>query len=282
MRTIFLFILFLLPTSAFAWEPRIVEGESVVIVSPDTAQVFYDTLSGETRAYRFTREDAWVLDLSLLVPRTTNPKGKFDAVIVNESAGTVASVLEAGDTPWQKYYDLDTAEYFLRGPTLHQELPPGNYRIVVSSNENVGRYALLIGSKKEFLLGAIFGKVQLLPRIKKDFFDTPRIALIASPVQVGFAVMLLLCGVLVAFYARRFAPGVIFFRKHEPPQYKTKNIDIIGRSARFAIGLALLLFAMSTTWNPALFVVAGFSFYQAFASWCALFAFMGRSSCHSN
>jgi hypothetical protein len=91
MRRILFFVALLLPVWAFAFAPRLVSTEAVAVTHPEVAQIFYDTLVGEARAYRFTSDTEWNLKLSLLVPASVNPKGKFDAVVVNESSGSVAS-----------------------------------------------------------------------------------------------------------------------------------------------------------------------------------------------
>ena len=278
MRTIFVFLLLLLPTSTFAWEPRLVSEEAVVL-HPEVAQIFYDTLIGEPRAYRMTSDVVWTLSLSLLAPANKNPNGKFDAIVVNESNGTVASVLEAGSTLWEPYYDVVGVEHYARGPKLEQELPPGAYRIMVTSSGNIGRYALAIGEKDEFSFNETIAKITLLPRLKKDFFASSPSTLLGSPLFLGYGAILLVLGTLIGVYAKKNANNIRFSYMQKSGYRNAKNIDLIGRSVRLLIGLILFLFAIFTTWNPLLIAAAGFCFYEAAAGWCAVFSVLGRSSC---
>lgn len=279
MRIILILLFLLFPMTSSAFSPRLVTEESVVILNPDVAQVFYDTLVGEARAYRMTRDDTWTLDLNLLVPASLNPSGKFDAVVVNESSGTVASILEAGSTPWQAYYDPLGASHYFRGPQLHQELPAGAYRIVITSDGNIGRYALSIGEIEKFSVTEIVNTVLLLPELRKNYFEVSPSTLIASPVMAVYAILIMLIGALFGVYLRRYPPQMRFLRSNTRQQYKIKNIDVIGRSLRIFIALILFAFAIFTTWNPLLFALSGLSLYQALSGWCVFFAFLGRSSC---
>ncbi len=281
MRNTFLLALLFFPLCAGAYAPRLVGSDSVVIVHPEISQVFYDTLLGEARAYRMTSDVSWTLDLSILapLPANSNGNGKFDAVVVNESNGTVASILEAGNAPWQAYDEPVGGDGYLRGPHLRQELPAGAYRIMVTSGGNVGRYALEIGGKNKFSFREQISTIALLPHLKKDFFGVSTLRLLASPLMVGYACALLLFGALLAMYARRRLPRLSFHKEESTEVREKRNIGTLGRIVRASIGLLLVIGAVLTTWNPILFVAAGFCFFEASASWCAVFRILGKNSC---
>lgn len=57
-----------------------------------------------------------------------------------------------------------------------------------------------------------------------------------------------------------------------------KNIGTSGRLLRFAIALALLFFAyQNRSWI--LIAASLFVFYEALASWCIIYQFLGINSC---
>ena len=57
-----------------------------------------------------------------------------------------------------------------------------------------------------------------------------------------------------------------------------KNIGTTDRIIRASIGIALLALAW---WQHSWIALAAalFTFYEAFASWCVLYAIMGKNSC---
>ena len=57
-----------------------------------------------------------------------------------------------------------------------------------------------------------------------------------------------------------------------------KNIGIIDRIARFAIGVVLLILAIYQ--QSIIFGIAAiFCFYEALASWCIVYRILGRNTC---
>jgi hypothetical protein len=57
-----------------------------------------------------------------------------------------------------------------------------------------------------------------------------------------------------------------------------KNIDYQGRLLRLAIGIALLAFAYwQSSWIA--FILALFTFFEAFMSWCIVYQLLGKNSC---
>jgi Na+-transporting NADH:ubiquinone oxidoreductase subunit NqrB len=45
------------------------------------------------------------------------------------------------------------------------------------------------------------------------------------------------------------------------------------------IGIALLVWAITTSWNPLLIFFSGFLFFEALFSWCGLYAALGKNTC---
>ena len=58
-----------------------------------------------------------------------------------------------------------------------------------------------------------------------------------------------------------------------------KNIGTLDRLLRVAIGLGLLIWAITTSWSPVLLFFSGFAFFEAIFSWCGLYAALGKKTC---
>jgi hypothetical protein len=58
-----------------------------------------------------------------------------------------------------------------------------------------------------------------------------------------------------------------------------QNIGTSDRWVRFALGVGLLVWAITTTWSPLLLFFSGFCFFEAAFSWCGLYAAIGRTTC---
>jgi len=62
----------------------------------------------------------------------------------------------------------------------------------------------------------------------------------------------------------------------------SKNIGKKDRMIRIGFGVALLIFAITTTWSPWLLFFSGFSFFEALFSWCGFYAAIGKNTCPRN
>ncbi len=267
-----------MPLWAFAHMPILVNaGEPVLITDPERSYAFYDTLEGEARSYRIMADSSWKLYINLLVPRDMNASGRYDAVIVNESTGLIVANLEGRDVAWAPYYEEFGADNYLRGPELRKDMSAGNYTVIVMGPGNVGAYTLAIGERESFTFAEAVDVVALMPTLKRDFFGVSPVTFVLSPYGGIYALFMLGVGGLLAFIVRRFLARRLGRVAATTPS--TNNIGLHDRSLRAALGLALLLIAVLSTWHPILFIAAGFSFYQATAKWCVVFALLGKRTC---
>ncbi|MSS74849.1 DUF2892 domain-containing protein [Candidatus Pacearchaeota archaeon] len=84
-------------------------------------------------------------------------------------------------------------------------------------------------------------------------------------------------------YILAFIAGFIYrtilkkFAQNSPRGF-AKNIGKPDRLLRLAIGVALLLWAITTTWSPILLFFSGFAFFEAIFSWCGFYAAMGKNT----
>ncbi|MSR76165.1 MAG: DUF2892 domain-containing protein [Candidatus Ryanbacteria bacterium] len=65
----------------------------------------------------------------------------------------------------------------------------------------------------------------------------------------------------------------------DSPRGVAKNIGKGDRLLRLVIGVAFLLWAITTTWSPILIFFSGFAFFEAIFSWCGFYAALGKNTC---
>jgi len=106
------------------------------------------------------------------------------------------------------------------------------------------------------------------------FADQP-ITFIKSPFGWGLIVIMYILAFLFGFLYRtilkKLAKGSV--------RGVAQNIGKYDRLLRIAIGVGLLLWAITTTWSPILIFFSGFAFFEAIFSWCGFYAALGRSTC---
>ena len=86
--------------------------------------------------------------------------------------------------------------------------------------------------------------------------------------------MYILAGIVLIVYRaimRRVAKNT--------PRGSAKNIGTGDRLLRVGIGIALLVWAITTSLNPLLIFFSGFLFFEALFSWCGLYAALGKNTC---
>lgn len=91
----------------------------------------------------------------------------------------------------------------------------------------------------------------------------------------GYIVILYLLAFIVSFTYRAILKKVA----KRSPRGVSKNIGVPDRALRFAMSVALLVWAITTTWSPILIFFSGFALFEALFSWCGFYAALGKSTC---
>ncbi|MFH1620826.1 MAG: DUF2892 domain-containing protein [Patescibacteria group bacterium] len=267
-------ILFASPVAVSAHQPRLVTGESVQVNDPEISKAYYGELIGEPHAYHIVAPADFGFYLNLLVPKNTNPKARYSAYVYNAENNNLIVKLDGETAAWKEYFEEFGRDYYYQGPELKTRLPAGNYTIVVQGNGNVGKYVLAIGDKESFSAMEIWNAVTLIPKLKANFFSSSPAGFMLSPFGAGFAAVLMILGFVFGFALRK---AIKKFRKKSSKIVK-KNIGSMDRLWRAS--LAVLFFITGIfTWQPAAFLVAGFILYETTASWCAIYAYLGKNTC---
>lgn len=273
---VLLLAFFLVPALASAHQPRITESRLTQVPDPEISKAYYGKLSGEPDVYTIEASEPFDLYVNVLVPDIAGQKKDVSAVVIKDgNTEAPLAVLEGINFEWKQFYEPFGADSYWMGPEYKARALAGTYEIRVWSSNNDSKYSLAIGEKEAFDTRETLNALTIIPELKKNFFDESPIVFIASPFGWGLIVAMYLLAVIVGLIYRailkRYAKGTV--------RGLNKNIGKGDRLIRFAIGAGLLLWAITTTWNPILIFFSGFAFFEAIFSWCGLYAMMGKNTC---
>jgi len=269
LLTIFIFA----PSFTFAHQPRITNERLTTIIDPEVSKAYYGKLTGEPDVYVIEASKAFDLYVNVLVPDIAGQKKDVSAVVLKDEKKL--AVLDGINFEWEKFYEPFGADTYWMGPEYKARAEAGTYTIRVWSSNNDSKYSLAIGEIEAFDGKEGLNALTIIPQLKSEFFNESPIGFIASPFGWGLIVVMYILAFIVGFLYRailkKFAKGT----KRGTPQ----NIGKPDRFIRIAIGVALLILAITTSWNPILIFFSGFAFFEAIFSWCGFYAAMGKNTC---
>jgi len=275
-KIIFFLTLAIWPTMALAHQPRIVTQSPVIVTDPEISKAYYEQLPGKPTIYKIVSDKPFALYVGVLVPDIAGQKKDISAVIIKDNNDTAPlAVLDGTNFEWTKFFEEFGYDTYWQGPEYKNNVEAGTYEIRVTSTNNDSKYSLAIGETEAFDFKEGMNALTLIPQIKRDFFNESPAGFIFSPFGWGLILAMFILSFVFGFMyrllLRRFAKNTV--RK------SNKNIGLKDRLLRFGIGVILFVWAITTTWNPILLFLAGFTFFEALFSWCGFFAAIGKNSC---
>ena len=270
------FIFGFTPLLASAHQPRIVESGQTNVTDPEISKAYYSQLKGEPQFYNIQATEPFDLYVNILAPDIAGQKKDISAIILKD--GKEIALLNGIDFKWEKFFEEFGYDNYWKGPEYKSKVEAGNYEIQVSSPKNDSKYSLAIGEIEAFDLKESLNALRLIPQLKKDFFNESPLNFILSPFGWGLILVMYFLGFMVGFAYR------IILKKLAKNKVRrsSKNIGKSDRLLRFAIAIGLLLWAITTTWNPLLLFLSGFTLFEAIFSWCGLYAALGKATCPLN
>ena len=271
-----------LPAFASAHQPRITESRQTQVQEPEISKAYYGTLTGAPDVYVIHATAPFNLYVGVLVPDIAGQKKDVSAIVLKD--GTQVAVLDGQNFEWKTFYEPFGADTYWKGPEYKARVDAGTYEIRVSSPQNDSKYSLALGEIEAFDGKEGLRALTIIPELKKNFFNESPIGFIVSPFGWGLIVIMYVLAGIVGL-ALRFA--IRKFRKSSPSPSVAlakdggahKNIGKSDRLLRAAIGVGLLLWAITTTWSPILIFFSGFTIFEAVFSWCGFYAALGKNTC---
>lgn len=199
--------LFFMP--AFAHQPRIVGNLTLIEVqNPEISQAFYAKLSGSPQVYRIVSDKPLRLYVNLLVPALPGIDTDVSAEVYSgsEAPENLLNKLDGPSFVWTKFFERFGGDTYLKGPEYEEPVPAGTYLIRITSPDNLGKYAVAIGTEEKFPPGEILRTIVLLPKLKKTFFEK-------SPLTAYFNLSGAFLLVVIGAVAGILALFIVFLKK---------------------------------------------------------------------
>ena len=261
---VFFLILINWPLGVLAHQPRIVEVEKINVTKPEISKAYYGKLSGKPHIYIINASSAIDLYVNILVPFIEGP-GKTVTVKIFKD-GQPLGILSPGENDWKNFFEPFGQSMYWQGPEFKVRADAGKYKIVVQSRDKNIRYVLAIGEIEAFDGVESLKAILLIPKLKKTFFEEPPISFIFSPLGLGYILFLQLLALLVGWFISRALKisGIKIQKKYF--QKFSRNTMILS----MVLWIALLHWAVRTSWHPTLILTSGLALFLAIISWCEL------------
>ena len=263
-------ILFLIlvswPLEVLAHQPRLVEMEKINITEPEISKAYYGNLSGKPHIYTISTSSPIDLYVNILVPFIEGP-GKNVTVNIFKGEQLIRT-LSPTKEDWKEFFEPFGQSMYWKGPEFKVRADAGKYKIHVQSTEKSIKYVLATGEIEAFGGPESLRAILLIPELKKKFFEESPLSFILSPLGWGYILLLQVLVILVGFLISKILniSRIKFQRKY----FQRFGKSIMVYSVFFWV--ALLFFAIQTSWHPLLIMMSGLALFMAIISWSKLMA----------
>lgn len=213
MKKILLFLIlsifFIMSQGVLAHAPRIVDQDGVVILDPEISQAFYGELNGKPAEYIINSDKDFNLYINLLVPELANKTGRYSANIFKIQNGQEEFVafIDGGSIKWEEMWEEFGRDYYLKGPEFEKQVSAGSYKIMISGNDNKGKYVLVVGKIEKFTPWEILKIYYTIPMLKIKFFNSSIIEFFKTPFVLIGGMLLVVLSIIIGtiiYFVRKF------------------------------------------------------------------------------
>ena len=274
---IILALFILAPVLAHAHQPRIPVGNDITVSDPEISKAFYSKLSGDPQIYHIDSALPFAFYVNILVPDISGQKKDVSVLIskIDGSNSKIVKYLDGKNAEWKKFFEPFGHDTYWMGPEYSAQAEAGEYVIHVISPDFDSKYSLAIGEAEKFDLKESMNAINLIPKIKRDFFNESPINFILSPFGWGYILLMYIFAFIFGFLYRLIMKRI----NRNKISGVGKNINKKDRLIRAIFGVGLLFLAITTSWNPILIFFSGFCIFEAIFSWCGLYAALGKNTC---
>jgi len=247
-----------LPIAAAAHQPRIPEVFPVQVTEPEISKAYYSHLAGSPQDYIIEAKKDFNLYVGLVVPDIAGQQTGVSALVVKDgNYDKPLALLDGTNHDWTKFFEPFGHDDYLEGPDYEGNAGPGTYTIRVFSQNNNEKYSLAVGKVENFDFKETANALNIIPKLKTDFFEKSPADFIFSPLGIGYILAMFALGGVGGFIYR-LAQWIITGR-----HLKTATSGRI-RHLRLALAAWLLLVAILTSWSPLMLFIAGILLFLAF------------------
>ena len=191
-----------------AHQPRLIVDQTnsaaspIIIEEPEISKAYYAQFEQLSEYYGIVSTKEFDLYLSLQVPDIPMQSTSI-SLELTDSSGLQLAYLNGSQHRWEKFHeDFGNANY-LSGPSINMNLPPGNYLIKVSGEENT-KYVLVSGQKEEFPASEFLNSLFLVPKINQEFFGMNIFQSLANIFGILLLMIFSLIGFVILALTKKF------------------------------------------------------------------------------
>lgn len=124
---------------------------TTIEVDPNVQKEYLGELKGDPHMFEFAVGSTTKLSLALMQSTKTELPLSLIVIKQNDDRGGVVEIgrLNTKNIKWHGFHDSALASNLSKSEPFIVELRPGIYQVEVSTPDNIGKYALVIGDKKE-------------------------------------------------------------------------------------------------------------------------------------
>lgn len=139
----------------------------ISVTEPEISKAYYGKLNGQPEHYQIISERPFRLYLNILEAYNQDAQKNFRAEVFRDNQ--VIATLD--EEKWVRFDEPWAGDQYWMGPIFEQEVPAGQYNIILSNSKNSGKYVFAVGTIDTFPPGEIVRTLLLLPRLKSEFFE---------------------------------------------------------------------------------------------------------------
>lgn len=140
--------------AARGFNPRIIETPSqndvLPLRDPQRVQTLYGHLEGYPHMYEFATKEKLDLSVEIFIPDEDGARTTISGIVLRVNPnGSVSEIsrLRAREATWESHYAWWEGVFYRRGASYRGVLEPGSYKVELSAPDNLGTYAVRVGTK---------------------------------------------------------------------------------------------------------------------------------------
>jgi len=184
---------------AEAHQPNFTNTKKYIeILNPEVSQAFYGSLDGEPINYSINTDSPLQLYIGLLTPDLPGQQNNLIAVVQNNQGEQIVKLDGNQNFQWERWYEEFAGDWYWKGPEFKQEIPAGQYTVIVSNPDNTGKYVLAVGALESFPIAEMPRMIKELILIKTEFFNKPWYTAFQNKIGYGLGILMLILVIIIS------------------------------------------------------------------------------------
>lgn len=181
----------------------------VIVTNPEVSRIFYGELDGLPEYYLISAGSPFTLYAGIMVPDIPMFREKRFSVTVRDAYNETILLADEKLGEWVPFTDAVGGDSYKKGPEIKKYVPAGKYTLEVSSSENMGRYALVVGDVDELTAAESIKSLIIIPAIKQRFFGMDFIGSYMNASGAAALVFIILVALILAFSLRHLRNRIV-------------------------------------------------------------------------